>query len=285
MPETAAFTNGNAKESYLRQARQKQLYSAILVLLFALLMISGFQLADSRNAGSFYNGISRFFEFPSEVVVEAAQKASALPGLMWKFLPSLIETLNIAAVATLVGAIAAIFLSLLSTRGLALYPFAVPFVRRFMDANRAIPEIVIALVLIYILGGGPVPAMIAIALHTSGALGKLFSEVNENVDPKPLEGLTSVGANWAQRMYLGVFPQVAPNWLSYGLLRLEINVRASAILGFVGSGGIGYDLKLAMQWGKGRYDEVVAIFILLFAAIVVIDQVSSYYRNSLTRES
>ena len=152
-----------------------------------------------------------------------------------------------------------------------------------MDALRAIPEIVMALVLIYILGGGPVPAVIAIALHTGGALGKLFSEVAENADLKPVEGLASVGANWSQRMWLGVIPQVAPNWLSYALLRFEINVRASAILGFVGEGGIGHDLKLAMQWGQGRYDEVVAIFLLLFAAIVVIDRISDHYRNKLVK--
>jgi phosphonate transport system permease protein len=138
-------------------------------------------------------------------------------------------------------------------------------------------------VLIYILGGGPVPAMIAIAFHTAGALGKLFSEVAENADLKPVEGLSSVGAGWLQRMWLGVIPQVAPNWISYGLLRFEINIRASAILGFVGSGGIGYDLKLAMQWGQGRYDQVVAIFILLFATIVFFDQISGYLRNRLSK--
>lgn len=273
------------REAYLQNTRKKQLYSGILVLLFALLMVSGFQLADSRNAGGFWEGIHRFFEFPSEVVSEAAAKARNLPGLMWKFLPSLIETLNIAAVSTLLGAIAAIALSLLSTRGLARYPRLIPVFRRTMDTLRAFPEIVIALVLIFILGGGPIPAMIAIALHTVGALGKLFSEVNENADLKPVEGLKSVGSTWLQQMWLGVLPQVAPNWLSYGLLRFEINVRASAILGFVGSGGIGHDLKLAMQWGTGRYDEVVAIFIILFVAIVVIDQVSSHYRNLLVRGS
>lgn len=148
---------------------------------------------------------------------------------------------------------------------------------------RAIPEIVIALVLIYILGGGPVPAVIAIAVHTAGALGKLFSEVAENADLKPVEGLQSVGANWTQRMWLGVIPQVAPNWLSYGLLRFEINVRASAILGFVGEGGIGYDLKIAMQWGQGRYDDVVAIFLLLFLAIVVIDRASDHFRHRIVK--
>jgi len=82
-------------------------------------------------------------------------------------------------------------------------------------------------------------------------------------------------------MIFGVVPQVAPNWLSYGLLRFEINIRASAILGFVGSGGIGYDLKNAFSWGQGRYDEVAAIFILLFLTIVLFDQLSSHYRNKL----
>jgi len=137
-------------------------------------------------------------------------------------------------------------------------------------------------VLIFVLGGGPVPAMIAIALHTCGALGKLFSEVNENASLKPVEGLQSVGATWLQRMTLGVIPQVAPNYLSYTLLRFEINIRASAILGFVGAGGIGYELKNAMTWGQGKFDEAAAIFILLFGTIVLFDQLSSHYRNLLT---
>jgi phosphonate transport system permease protein len=283
MTETASALPGDIRAGYLLHARRRQMYSGILLLIFALLMISGFQLADSRNAGGFWDGLHQFFDFPSEVVSEAVAKAANLPGLMVKFFPSLIETVNIAAVATLVGAIGATFLSLLSTRGLARFPRAIPLFRRLMDAMRAIPEIVVALVLIFILGGGPVPAMIAIALHTTGALGKLFSEVSENADLKPVEGLASAGASWSQSMWLGVLPQVMPNWFSYALLRFEINVRASAILGFVGSGGIGYDLKTAMQWGQGRYDQVVAIFILLFATIVVIDQVSSYYRHRLVK--
>ncbi|WP_428698078.1 phosphonate ABC transporter, permease protein PhnE [Stappia sp.] len=283
MTETASALPGDIRSGYLLHARRRQMYSGILLLIFALLMISGFQLADSRNAGGFWDGLHQFFDFPSEVVSEAVAKAANLPGLMVKFFPSLIETVNIAAVATLVGAIGATFLSLLSTRGLARFPRAIPLFRRLMDAMRAIPEIVVALVLIFILGGGPVPAMIAIALHTTGALGKLFSEVSENADLKPVEGLASAGASWSQSMWLGVLPQVMPNWFSYALLRFEINVRASAILGFVGSGGIGYDLKTAMQWGQGRYDQVVAIFILLFATIVAIDQVSSYYRHRLVK--
>ena len=271
------------RDHYMALTRRKRMYGGILIVIFIALMASGFRLADARNAGGFWDGIHMFFDFPSEVVAEAWEKRANLPELFWKFVPSLIETVNIAAVSTLLGALVAMVVSLLSTRGLARFPRLIPVFRRMMDGMRAIPEIVIALILIFLLGGGPVPAMIAIAFHTGGALGKLFSEVAENADLKPVEGLRSVGATWFQQMYLGVLPQVAPNWLSYGLMRFEINIRASAILGFVGSGGIGYDLKIAMQWGTGRYDEVVAIFLLLFATIVIVDQTSSHYRNRLVR--
>lgn len=270
------------RAEYYALARRKQLYSGVLLTIFIVMLVGGFYIADARNAGGFWDGLAHVFDFPNEVFSEAAEKINLLPGLMIRFLPSLIETINIAGAATLLGAVLAIVMSMLSTRGLARWPRLIPLFRRMMDIMRAIPEIVIALVLIFVLGGGPVPAMIAIAFHTVGALGKLFSEVNENVDLKPVEGLNSVGASWLQRMWLGVVPQVSPNYFSYALLRFEINIRASAILGFVGSGGIGYDLKNAMSWGQGRYDEAAAIFILLFLTIVAIDQLSSYARHKLT---
>lgn len=284
MAEISAGTQNlsNIQDDYLALMRQKRLYSFILLVMFIALMVAGFSVAGQRNAGSFWGGLDNFFDYPSELVAEAWSKIGELPAHFVTFFPALVETVNIAAAATLLGALAAIFLSLLSTRGLARFPRLIPLFRRIMDISRAIPEIVVALVLIFILGGGPVPAMIAIAIHTAGALGKLFSEVNENADLKPVEGLASVGGTWGQQMALGVVPQVAPNWLSYALLRLEINVRASAILGFVGAGGLGYELKNAISWGQGRYDEAAAIFLLLFVTIIAIDQMSSHYRDRLT---
>ncbi|NIZ11205.1 phosphonate ABC transporter, permease protein PhnE [Pseudooceanicola sp. HF7] len=277
-----ARSSAQIRADYLEIARRKRVYSAILVAIFAALMISGFMLADSRNAGGFWDGLHQIFDFPKLVIAEAWEKRANLPANIARYLPALIETLNIAAVATLIGAMLGTVLSMLSTRGLARWPRAIPLFRRLMDVMRAVPEIVIALILIFVLGGGPVPAMIAIAFHTSGALGKLFSEVNENASLKPVEGLASVGATWTQRMVLGVMPQVAPNYLSYALLRFEINIRASAILGFVGAGGIGYELKNSMSWGIGKFDEAAAIFLLLFLTIVGVDQLSSYFRNLLT---
>lgn len=274
---------GTLRDSYLQQVQRHRLYGGLLLLLFVVLMASGFRMAEDRNAGGFLDGLPMLGAFPAEVLSEAWEKRAEIPALALSYLPSLIETLNIAAVATLLGALAAMALALLSTRGLARWPRATGIFRRLMDALRAVPEIVVALVLIFILGGGPIPAVIAIALHTAGALGKLFSEVAENADLKPVEGLTSVGAGWTQRMWLGVLPQVAPNWISYALLRFEINVRASAILGFVGEGGIGHELKLAMQWGQGRYDQVVAIFLMLFLTIALIDRLSDRFRTRMVK--
>lgn len=278
-PVPDAFAHRNA---YLSQVRQKRVYGSVLLVVFVALMVSGFWVADARNAGGFIDGFTNILAFPADVVNEAWEKRTELPGLLLRYLPALVETINIAAVSTLLGGIGGILLSLLSTRGLALWPRAIPLFRRLMDIMRAIPEIVVALVLIFIMGGGPVPAVIAIALHTVGALGKLFSEVNENADLNPVEGLHSVGANWGQRMFLGVFPQVAPNYFSYGLLRFEINIRASAILGFVGAGGLGYELKNSMTFGMGKFDEAAAIFILLFCTIVAVDQLSGRIRTHMS---
>ncbi|WP_170367827.1 phosphonate ABC transporter, permease protein PhnE [Ruegeria arenilitoris] len=287
MTDLTAGTAGldRIREDYTIMTRRKRVYGGILLILFVALMAAGFRTADMRNAGSFADGWNRIFDYPAEVLTEAWEKIGELPANLVEFFPALIETLNIAAAATLVGTLGGTFMALMSTRGMALWPSLIPVFRRISDICRAVPEIVIALVLIFVLGGGPVPAMIAIAIHTAGALGKLFSEVNENASLKPVEGLQSVGANWLQRMYLGVIPQVGPNYVSYALLRFEINIRASAILGFVGAGGLGYELRNAMSWGQGRYDEAAAIFLLLFVTIVAVDQLSGVLRDRLTHGS
>ena len=271
------------RDDYLALTRRKRMYGGLLLLAFVVTFIAGFQIAEDRNAGTFSEGISRIFDFPYDLISEAWRNAANMPAHAANAFPALIETVNIAMVSTILGCIIGTGLSLAGTRGLAYWPRFIPVARRTSDVFRAVPEIVIALVLIFIMGGGPVPAVIAIAIHTAGAQGKLFSEVNENVDLKPLDGLASVGATWWQRTWLGVFPQVLPNYLSYSLLRLEVNIRASAILGFVGAGGIGYELRNAMTFGQGKFDQAAAIFLMLFATIVIVDQISSWMRNSLTK--
>ena len=269
--------------AYQAQLARRRSYGTVLWAIFIALMVAGFGMADARNAGGFWQGLPAIADYPAQLIAEAWAKAANLPGHMWRALPALVETLNIAAASTLIGALGGGIMALLATPGLAPWPRMVPVFRRLLDICRAIPELVIALVLIFVLGGGPVPAVIAIAFHTTGALGKLFSEVAENASLKPVEGLESVGAGWLQRVWFGILPQVAPNWASYAMLRFEINIRASAILGFVGAGGIGYELRNAISWGQGRYDAAAAIFILLFATIVFFDQLTSVARQRLVR--
>ncbi|WP_374425499.1 phosphonate ABC transporter, permease protein PhnE [Paracoccus sp. (in: a-proteobacteria)] len=269
--------------AYQAQLARRRSYGTVLWAIFIALMVAGFGMADARNAGGFWQGLPAIADYPAQLIAEAWAKAANLPGHMWRALPALVETLNIAAASTLIGTLGGGIMALLATPGLAPWPRMVPVFRRLLDICRAIPELVIALVLIFVLGGGPVPAVIAIAFHTTGALGKLFSEVAENASLKPVEGLESVGAGWLQRVWFGILPQVAPNWASYAMLRFEINIRASAILGFVGAGGIGYELRNAISWGQGRYDAAAAIFILLFATIVFFDQLTSVARQRLVR--
>lgn len=269
------------RDGLIAQERRRRSYTAVMVVITVAVVASGYAQANSMNSGGFVQGLAKFFDYPGEIVREAIDAGLGFPALMWRFLPALIETLNIALVATLLGGVIASGLACASTRNLDVWPPMIPVVRRMMDFMRAFPELIIALFLIFVLGSSPVPAMLAVAFHTSGALGKLFSEVNENVDRKPVEGLKACGANWIQRLRFAVLPQVLPNYLSYFLLRLEINVRASAILGFVGAGGIGSELRRTIGWGKGAGDETAALFVLLFLSIMAIDQVSSYVRGRL----
>ncbi|WP_339857185.1 phosphonate ABC transporter, permease protein PhnE [uncultured Nisaea sp.] len=265
------------RQEVLALEGRRRLYTGLSLALLLAVVLSGYSEASALNSGGFLQGLSKFFDYPAQIVMQAWDQGWAFWALFPKFLPALIETLNIAAVATLIGAFFAMILSLLSSRNLEVHPLAIPVVRRIMDIMRAFPELIIALFLIFVLGASPVPAAIAVAFHTSGALGKLFSEVNENIDVKPLEGLKAVGGNWLQRVRFGVIPQVLPNYSSYFLLRFEINVRASAILGFVGAGGIGTELSRAIGWGAGS--ETAALFLMLFLSIVAIDQLSSYLRR------
>jgi phosphonate transport system permease protein len=259
--------------------RQRRIYTGLGVAIFVVLVVLGFGAAEEMNSGGFVDGLSKFFDYPRNIVIETGEAGTGWFERLWVYLPALIETINMAAVATIFGTVFAMFLSFAATRGLQVWPPLVPVARRIMDITRAFPELIIALFLIFMLGSSPVPAIIAVAFHTAGALGKLFSEVNENIDRGPLEGMTAAGASWSKRMRWAVLPQVLPNYTSYMLLRFEINIRASAILGFVGAGGIGTELRKAISWANGA--DIAALFVLLFVTIMIIDQTSGYLRRRL----
>ena len=184
-----------------------------------------------------------------------------------------------ALLSTFIGFVFAIILACFASRNIMPSATVVAFTRRMLDLFRSFPEIVIALIFLYLMGKSLLPAVIAITIHTAGALGKLFSEAIENIDTKPLEGLASTGAGWTSQVRFGVFPQVMPLFFSYAILRLEINVRASTILGFFGAGGIGQALSTMIQWRDGG--RVMAIFFLLVVTIVALDYLSDWIRSKM----
>lgn len=277
------IASAHLRDEILQMKRRRQLYSAAIVVLLTVVMVGGYGQANEMNSGGFISGLAKFFDYPGEIVAEAWDAGATFPGLLWRFLPALIETLNIAAVATILGGLGAMVFAFLGASNLNVWPPVVPVARRIMDVMRAFPELIIALFLIFVLGSSPIPAMIAVAFHTTGALGKQFSEVNENIDTRAVEGLGACGASWFQRMRFAVLPQVLPNYLSYFMMRFEINVRASAILGFVGAGGIGSELRRTIGWGQGAGDETAALFVLLILAIFLIDQTSSWMRQRIAQ--
>jgi phosphonate transport system permease protein len=191
----------------------------------------------------------------------------------------LLDTLLIAYLGTLLGFIGGFVLCFSAAANLERRSWVRVLSRRLLEFCRTVPEIVFALLFVVAFGLGPMPGVLALAIHTMGALGKLFSEVVENIDMKPVEGLTSTGAQRLAVLRFAVLPQVISNFASYSLLRFEINVRSAAVMGFVGAGGIGTDLMVAIR--KFYYSDVSAILVLIIATVMVIDLLTERLRHAL----
>jgi phosphonate transport system permease protein len=193
------------------------------------------------------------------------------------------ETLFLALMSTTLGALGAIPISFLAARNLMSanpVTFAIYVATRtVLNVVRSIEPLIIAIVFVVIVGLGPFAGVIAITLHTVAALGKLYSEVVEGIDPGPLEAIRAVGGNWVQMVRYGVIPQIVPPFASFTLFRWDINVRTSTIIGFVGGGGIGFFLY---QWIiKADFRAVSSSFIAIAIIVIVLDFVSARIRARL----
>jgi phosphonate transport system permease protein len=189
----------------------------------------------------------------------------------------LFETSQMAALATLSGATLAFLLCFPAAANLAPNRAIYVAFRRTLELFRCVPDIVYALILVWTFGIGPLAGILAIALHTVGALGKLFAEVIENADMRPWEAVISAGGNWFQAVRYAILPQVLPNFLSYVLIRFEINVRGATVIGFVGAGGIGQELYTVISFNY--YQEIGAIVVLIVLAVFAIDLTSEALRT------
>nr|WP_295891129.1 phosphonate ABC transporter, permease protein PhnE [uncultured Devosia sp.] len=290
---------------YRGQVLTRRVYSVIGLVLILLALGAAMNFANTANSGKFFERLPFMFDFiknfvpndPFEIFRAMFDLPSPyadgslkfdytsdrvyLTGGLYipNFIYQLIITVNIAIVSTIIGGGLAFCLCFFAATNLVGSGAVRWVVRRIMEIMRAFPEIVIAGLLTAVLSIGPIAAIAAISFHTIGALGKLFFEVVENADMKPDDGLRSVGATWIERVRFAIVPQVLPNFVSYALLRTEINVRASTIIGAVGGGGIGEVFRLSI--GRDHAAKTYAIVILLLITIVCIDQFSGWLRRKL----
>ena len=190
------------------------------------------------------------------------------------------ETLLVAYTGTILGAVIAFFTCFAAASNLA--GATTRWVaRRFLEFCRTVPEIVFALIFVLAFGLGPMAGVLALAIHTLGALGKLYTEIVENIDMKPVEGIISTGGSRAETIFYAVLPQVWSGFATYSLLRFEINFRGASIMGFVGAGGIGQELLTAVR--KFYYSDVSALLVMIIMTVFVLDILTGLVLKRLNR--
>jgi phosphonate transport system permease protein len=197
----------------------------------------------------------------------------------WRaYLQEMLVTVQIALWGTVLAVVCAVPLGLLSSANIVPAWVYQP-VRRLMDAARAINEMVFAMLFIVAVGLGPFAGVLALWIHTTGILAKLFSEAVEAIDPQPVEGIRATGASALEEILFGVLPQVMPLWISYALYRFESNVRSASVVGMVGAGGIGVVLWEIIR--GFQYAQTCAVMLIIVATVTAIDMVSARIRKAL----
>jgi phosphonate transport system permease protein len=195
----------------------------------------------------------------------------------WRiYVDEMVVTLQIAIWGTALAVVTAVPLSLLASSNIVPWWVYQP-VRRVLDAFRAINEMVFAMLFVVAVGLGPFAGVLALWIHTSGTLAKLFSEAVEAIDPQPVEGIRSTGASAMHEIVYGVIPQVIPLWISFTLYRFEANVRSASVVGMVGAGGIGVVLWEIIR--GFQYAETGAVMLIIIVTVSLIDLASSRIRK------
>ncbi len=269
--------------AYRSAARAKRLqFIAAAAVLVALIGLSAVQAEVDPK--TFLAKIGGFFSyFDRLATLDTGARVWTDPAeWFWSVKRSLRligETILMAYVGTLTGAIVAFCLNFLASPNLTGAATTVWLTRRFLEFCRTVPDIIFALIFVVAFGLGPLPGVLAIFIHSVGALGKQFFETTENIDMKPVEGLRAAGASWIETIRFAALPQVLASFTSFALLRFEINVRGATVLGFVGAGGIGQDLMEAIR--KFYYSDVSAILVLIIAVVMAIDISTGFLRRAL----
>jgi phosphonate transport system permease protein len=280
LPEQQLAVLNNAYRKAV--ARKRLRFTLATAVFFVALVIAA--VGAEVNLRTFFTHFGNFVSYFDRIFMleNGSRVWTDIGEWFWgwrKWLWMLGETILISYVGTLFGAIFGFSLNFFAAENTSPAPWLRFLVRRVLEFARTVPGIVFALIFVIAFGLGPMAGVLAIAIHSTGALGKQFSEIVENADMKPVEGVRSTGASWTSCMRFAVLPQVAAGYASYALLRFEINVREASVMGFVGAGGIGQELVVAIR--KFYYSDVSAILLTIIVTVFVIDIGTGWMRGRL----
>lgn len=246
-------------------------------LFTSLLIVAGLYMLSVYQTNAFPNRVIEGFPIIFSFAVDDLWPPN------WSYFPrvamSLLETWNMALFSTTFAALVALPMSFLAASNINQNSYFYQFIRNFLNLLRTIPEIILAVLFVALVGIGAVSGILALTVFSIGILAKLISETVEAIDPGPVEAIRASGGNVFQVIAFGVMPQILPQYASYSLYVLEINVKASVVLGFVGAGGIGIILR--QQLSTFNYDNVATIIVVLFLTITIIDFISNRLRGRL----
>jgi phosphonate transport system permease protein len=268
---------------YRKAVARKRLRVALVAMLFIVALVVA-AIGAEVNLRTLFTYFGNFISYFDRILKldDGTRVWTNIGEWFWgwrKWLRFLGETLLISYVGTLVGAVFAFALNFFAAENTSPAPWLRFAIRRLLEFARTVPGIVFALIFVIAFGLGPMAGVLAIVIHSTGALGKQFSEIVENADMKPVEGVRSTGASWLSCMRFAVLPQVAAGYASYALLRFEVNVREASVMGFVGAGGIGQELVVAIR--KFYYSDVSAILVMIVVTVFCIDIATGWLRGRL----
>lgn len=263
----STFFDGILADERRAKRRAASLVAMILVGCLISLGITGFfDLQRFLDAGPAIQQLSREMIPPDF-------------GRWRSWLMPLADTLAMSIAGTALAVVFSLPLALLAAPNTSPHPTVYSIVRTMLAFLRSVPEIILGVLFVAAVGFGALPGVLALALHSVGMVGKFYAEAIEHVDPKPLEAARAAGATSFQVITHAVLPQVLPQLTDVTIYRWEYHFRASAVLGIVGAGGIGFELMAALR--LLAYDQVSAILISILACVVVVDGIGSYLRRSL----
>ncbi len=214
-----------------------------------------------------------------EAVTEQTEVRYAPLGYAWTVFVKMIETLEIALWGTILSVLLSIPLAYFAARNYSPNRFTYTSARAITSFLRSMPELIIALFLVLAYGFGPIAGVLALGLHAAGFLGKFYAEDIENADKKPQEALEAIGAGRLKTLWYAVMPQVMPQYVAYTTYILDRNLRMATVIGLVGAGGIGQELK--GRFDLFQYGHVMTILIAIFLFVFILDQMQARVRAKL----